>query len=225
MSLSVGLLLFPRMTQLDATGPYEVFYRLPAASVHLIAEDEGPVRTEHGLTILAEHGFQTAPPFDLLCVPGGPGIDGVLESERAMAFVRERGLAARWLTSVCTGALVLGAAGLLRSRRATTHWLSLDLLARCGATPVEARVVRDGHVFTGGGVTAGIDFALTVAAEVAGIDAAERTQLILEYAPAPPLAAGSPKTARPEITASLREGRAALHARRAELIDRAIARW
>lgn len=212
------------MTQLDATGPYEVFCRLPGATVHLIAERKGPVRTEHGLTVVAEHDFASAPPFDLLCVPGGPGIDGALESDAFLAFVRARGAEVRWVTSVCTGALILGAAGLLRGRRATTHWLSLDLLERCGATAVPARVVRDGHVITGGGVTAGIDFALAVAAEVAGQDAAETIQLIVEYAPAPPFDAGSPQSARPEITAALRDGRAALQARRAELIDRALAR-
>jgi cyclohexyl-isocyanide hydratase len=223
MPLSIGILLFPRMTQLDATGPYEVFSRVPGAAVHLVAEHAGPVRTEHGLTVIAEHDFASAPHLDVLCVPGGPGVDDALERGPLLDFVQERGAAARWVTSVCTGSLILGAAGLLRGRRATTHWLSLDLLARCGATAVEARVVRDGPVITGGGVTAGIDFALEVAAEIAGRDAAERIQLIIEYAPDPPLDAGTPRRARPEITASLRAGRSELHARRAERIDRAFA--
>lgn len=222
MTISVGLFVFDRMTQLDATGPYEVFARLPGAAVHVIAERPGPVRSEHGLTVHAEHGLEDAPPLDLLCVPGGPGIDAVIGSPSTLAWIRDRAATARWITSVCTGALVLGAAGLLRGRRATTHWLSLELLARCGATPVDARVVRDGNLITGGGVTAGIDFALAVAAEVAGPQEAQRIQLLLEYAPAPPFRAGSPHDV-PELAAAIRDARSSMQARRAELIDAALA--
>jgi cyclohexyl-isocyanide hydratase len=144
------------------------------------------------------------PQLDVLCVPGGLGVNPLMRDAAVLAFLRQQAEHARYVTSVCTGALVLGAAGLLRGRRATTHWASLDLLAAFGAIPVAERVVRDGNLLTGGGVTAGIDFALTLAAELSGRPAAEAIQLGLEYAPAPPFAAGTPASADPAVLATVR---------------------
>ena len=153
-------------------------------------------------TTLAE-----CPPLDLLCVPGGPGVAALMEDAEVLDFLRRQASGARYVTSVCTGALVLGAAGLLRGKRATTHWASHDFLAAFGATPVRARVVRDGKLFTGGGVTAGIDFALTIAAEIAGPEAAQAIQLGIEYAPAPPFSAGSPESAPAAVLDAARGAR------------------
>jgi cyclohexyl-isocyanide hydratase len=157
----------------------------------------------------------------VICAPGGAGVNALMRDEETLAFVRARAKEARFVASVCTGALVLGAAGLLRGKRATTHWASLDLLGAFGAVPVKARVVRDGELVTGGGVTAGIDFALTMVAELAGRDAAEAIQLNFEYAPEPPFAAGSPDTARPEIVARVRAANAEVRAERERLADAA----
>ena len=220
----VGLLLFPRVTQLDMTGPYEVFTRMPGTTVDVIAKTRDPVSSDHGLTIVPTASFDEIAHLDLVCVPGGPGIGPLLEDDETLAFLRRVAADARYVTSVCTGALVLGAAGLLKGRRATTHWMSLDLLAPFGATPVRERVVRDGNVFTGGGVTAGIDFALTVAAEVAGDEAARGIQLFIEYEPAPPFRSGSPDSADPALVARTREGAAERQRERAERVARAAAR-
>jgi cyclohexyl-isocyanide hydratase len=164
--LNVGMVLFPNLTQLDLTGPYEVFARLPKTKVSLIAAELTPVRSERGLTIAPDATFENAPELDILFVPGGPGVDAMMENEALLRFLRSRAARARYVTSVCTGALVLGAAGLLHGYRATTHWLSQDLLALFGAEAADERVVVDRNRITGGGVTAGIDFGLTVAAEV-----------------------------------------------------------
>jgi len=147
------------------------------------------------LVLTPDATFETCPQLDVLCVPGGAGINGLLTDEETLAFVRAQGERARFVTSVCTGALLLGVAGLLKGKRATTHWASHDLLKALGAEPVHERVVRDGALMTGGGVTAGIDFALALVAELAGREVAEAIQLNLEYAPAPPFAAGRPETA------------------------------
>ena len=218
-----GLLLFPDITQLDMTGPYEVFTRLPGARVDVIWKSRDPVRSDHGLALVPTATFEEIDALDLVCVPGGPGVGPLLEDAATLAFLRRIAARARYVTSVCTGALVLGAAGLLQGRRATTHWMSLELLAPFGATPVAERVVRDGNVITGGGVTAGIDFALTVAAEVAGRDAAERIQLAIEYDPAPPFRAGSPACADPELVARVRAAAGTRQRERAALVARAAA--
>jgi len=149
-SFSIGMVLFEGVTQLDLTGPYEVLARMPNAQVHLIASSLTPVRTEWGLTIIPDCSFDDAPLLDLICVPGGWGVDAHLDDERLLTFLRVRGRDARYVTSVCSGALLLGAAGLLRGYRATTHWLSLDLLPFFGAEPVDERVVRDRNRITGG---------------------------------------------------------------------------
>ena len=222
--LNIGFLLFPRLTQLDLTGPYEVFSRLPGARVRLVWKTLEPVRADTGIGLLPDTTLAECPPLDLVCVPGGPGVAALMEDAEALDFLRRQAAGARYVTSVCTGALVLGAAGLLRGKRATTHWASHDFLAAFGAKPVSARVVRDGDLFTGGGVTAGIDFALTIAAEIAGAEAAQAIQLQIEYAPAPPFSAGSPESAPAEVLDAARTRGAAMRAEREALVARVAAR-
>lgn len=222
--LRIGFLVFPRVTQLDLAGPYEVFGRLPETSVHLVAKTADPIRSEWGLTFLPTETFDDPPRLDVVCVPGGNGINALLDDDRVLAFLREQAAAATYVTAVCTGALVLGAAGLLRGYRATTHWLSLELLPLLGAEPVDERVVIDRNRVTGGGVTAGIDFALTLAAMLRGEPLAREIQLQLEYDPAPPFASGSPRIAQASTVATVREKRSASQAERRRLVERAAAR-
>ncbi|MEK6244499.1 MAG: DJ-1/PfpI family protein [Pseudomonadota bacterium] len=191
----IGMLIFPEMTQLDFTGPYEVFAQLPGCEVKVIARSLEPVTARGGLRFLPDTAIDDAAPLDLLFVPGGPGVGALMEDRKVLQFLRDRSQHARYVTSVCTGALVLGAAGLLKGYRATTHWLSLDLLPIFGATAVPDRIVIDRNRITGGGVTAGIDFALTVAGELCGVDAAKTIQLLIEYNPSPPFNCGHPSTA------------------------------
>jgi cyclohexyl-isocyanide hydratase len=222
--LAIGFLLFPKLTQLDFTGPFEVMSRLPGAEIRLIWKEAGPVRADTGLAMLADTAMAECPQLDILCIPGGPGVAALMEDEAVLGFLRAQAPGLRYLTSVCTGALVLGAAGLLRGRRATTHWASHDFLAPLGAVPVEARVVRDGNLVTGGGVTAGIDFALTIAAEIAGPEVAQAIQLQIEYAPAPPFQAGRPETAPPAVLEAARARGAGMRAEREALVARVAAR-
>jgi len=200
-SLNTGLLLFPRLTQLDMTGPFEVFSRIPGNTVHLLWKSREPVTADSGLAMLPTATFADCPPLDVICVPGGPGVLALMEDAEVLAFLRRTAATARYVTSVCTGSLVLGAAGLLKGRRATSHWMSRDFLREFGAEPVDARVVVDGNVYTGGGVTAGIDFALMIAAELRGADVAQEIQLAIEYDPKPPFDAGSPGTADKDLVA------------------------
>jgi cyclohexyl-isocyanide hydratase len=223
-TVEIGLLLFPRLTQLDMTGPFEVLARLPGARIRTVWKTREPVRADTGLTFVPETTFDECPQLDVLCVPGGPGVAPLMEDPETLAFLRTQAKGARYVTSVCTGALVLGAAGLLRGKRATTHWASHDFLAALGATPVEARVVRDGNLFTGGGVTAGIDFALTIAAEIAGAEVAQSIQLFIEYAPAPPFDSGRPDRAPAPVMQRARQTVAALRAEREPLMARVAAR-
>jgi cyclohexyl-isocyanide hydratase len=195
MTLDIGFVLFPNLTQLDFTGPLQVLHRLPGAKTHIVAKTREPVPSDCGLSLLPTATFADCAPLDLICVPGGFGVSGAIADKTTIDFVRRQGQQAKYVTSVCTGAFVLGVAGLLDGRRATTHWAYTSLLPLVGARYEKARVVRDGNVFTGGGVTAGIDFALAVAAEVAGAEAAQRIQLSIEYNPAPPFTSGSPDTA------------------------------
>jgi cyclohexyl-isocyanide hydratase len=192
-----GMLVFPNLTQLDLTGPYEVLARLPGAETLLLWKNLQPVRSEHGLTILPMATFSSCPALDLVLVPGGAGINPLLEDAEVLEFLRRTAATARYVVGVCTGSLVLGAAGLLRGRRAATHWMSRGLLRSFGAEPIAQRVVVDGNLYTGGGVTAGIDVALSVAAEIAGRPTAEAIQLAIEYDPAPPFASGSPEGPTP----------------------------
>lgn len=201
--MNITFLLFPNLTQLDFTGPLQVLSRLPGAKVALAAKSTAPVPTDAVLTLNPTHDFSDCPPTDLLCVPGGFGVDDAMNDEETMTFVKREGARAKYVTSVCTGAFILGAAGLLEGKKATTHWAYHDDLVRVGAAPVKARVVRDGNLFTGGGVTAGIDFAFTLAAEIAGDEVAKAIQLGLEYDPAPPFESGSPEKASDTARAAM----------------------
>jgi cyclohexyl-isocyanide hydratase len=218
MTRQIGLLLFPGVQQLDLTGPHEIFASLPDTLVHLVARTMETVTSSSGLLLVPTVTYDACPQLDVLCIPGGAGVNALLRDAVTLEFVRQQATGAGYVTSVCTGALVLGAAGLLRGRRATTHWASHDLLTAFGAVPVKARVVRDGNLLTGGGVTAGIDFALSLAAELVGRPAAELIQLVFEYAPAPPFDAGSPETAPPAVLAAAQRRLAALQAERETLV-------
>jgi len=189
-------LLFPNVTQLDLTGPAQIFSGAPGATVDLAWKTLDPVPTDAGFSIVPTVTFADAPQADVLMIPGGQGAFDLLDDAEALDFVRRQAAKARFVTSVCTGAFVLGGAGLLAGRRATTHWNSHAMLELLGAIPEEARVVRDGEIITGGGVTAGLDFALTVLAELYGPETARAVQLGYEYDPRPPFDAGHPT--RPE---------------------------
>ena len=201
MTLHIGLLVFPKVQQLDLTGPYDVFATMPGVVVHLVWKDLEPLLSSTGLTMVPTVTFAECPDLDVICVPGGVGVDALMEDPETLAFIRHQASTAQYVTSVCTGALVLGAAGLLKGRRATTHWASHSLLEQFGAVPVKERVVRDGNLMTGGGVTAGIDFALTLIGEVFDADKSRTIQLQLEYAPAPPFDSGRPDTAPANVLA------------------------
>jgi cyclohexyl-isocyanide hydratase len=220
----IGLLLCPEITQLDMTGPYEVFTKLPGAQVHLVWKSLAPVAANGGMKIMPTRTFADCPQLDLVCVPGGGGMNALLTDEETLAFLRRPAAGARYVTSVCTGALVLGAAGLLKGKRAATHWMSREMLADLGATPVAERVVIDGNVITGGGVTAGIDFALKVAAEAFGEDLAKAIQLGIEYDPHPPFNAGSPEGAGPAIVEQAISSAAKRQAERAAAVAEAARR-
>ena len=205
MTRHIGILVFPGVQQLDLTGPYEVFASLPDTKVHLIWKDRAPITSATGLVLSPTMIFGECPKLDVICVPGGGGVNALLEDAETLAFIRTQAKQARYVTSVCTGSLVLGAAGLLKGRKATTHWFAHDFLERFGAIPVHGRVVRDGNLITAGGVTAGIDFGLAVVAELVGRTEAEAIQLGLEYAPAPPFAAGTPDEAPSAVVAAVKE--------------------
>jgi cyclohexyl-isocyanide hydratase len=224
MTLNIGLLLFPRVQQLDMTGPYDAFAHMPDTRVHLVAKTREPVKSSAGMILTPDATFADCPALDVICVPGGSGVGDLMEDEETLAFIRNQAQRARYVTSVCTGALVLGAAGLLRGRQATTHWAFHGLLAELGAIPVHARVVRDGNLFTGGGITAGIDFALTLAAELVGEHEAQAIQLQMEYAPAPPFDAGDPDHAPAAVVSDVRERSAASLAARSAITARVAER-
>jgi cyclohexyl-isocyanide hydratase len=198
------MLIFPRLTQLDMTGPYEVLARLPNTAVELVARTRDPVTTDRGMQIVPTTIYDECPPLAVVMVPGGPGQQALMEDEEALGFLRRQAAQAQFVTSVCTGSLVLGAAGLLKGRRATCHWAAIDHLAPLGAVPVRERVVVDGNIVTGAGVAAGIDFALQLAAILDGDEVAREIQLQIEYDPAPPFNSGSPQTAAPETLAASR---------------------
>ena len=222
--LQIGLVIFPRVTQLDLTGPVQVFSSVPGARVHLIWKRIEPVASDSVLTLTPTITFADCPQLDVICVPGGVGTDDMINDEEMLDFLRRQAAGAKYITSVCTGSLVLGAAGLLRGYRAATHWTAMDFLLPFGATPAKTRVCVDRNRVTGGGVTAGIDFALTLVSIMVNRQTAEAIQLRLEYNPAPPFNAGSPDTAPPEILALMREKIAPAQARRGEAIHRAAAR-
>lgn len=222
--LQIGIVLFPRVTQLDFTGPLQVFSSVPGATVHLIWKRIEPVPSDSVLVITPTVSFADCPQLDVICVPGGFGTDDMVNDEEMLAFLRKQAEGAKYITSVCTGSMVLGAAGLLKGYRATSHWTMVDFLSAFGATPTRTRVCTDRNRVTGGGVTAGIDFALTLVSQLVDPRTAQAIQLRLEYNPAPPFNAGSPDTAPPEILAFMKEKYAASQERRREVIGRAAAR-
>ncbi|MFT4121077.1 DJ-1/PfpI family protein [Bradyrhizobium sp.] len=222
--LQIGLLVFPNVTQLDFTGPLQVFSSLPDAKVHLIWKTLAPVPSDSVLMLTPTVTFADCPQLDVICVPGGFGTDALLNDEETLDFVRRQASGAKFVTSVCTGSLVLGAAGLLKGYNAATHWSAMDVLALFGATPTKTRVCIDRNRVTGGGVTAGIDFALTLVALLTDRATAEAVQLRLEYNPAPPFNAGSPDTAPAEVLATLKERGAPSRARRLDAAKRAAER-
>ena len=224
MPFHIGFLLFPDITQLDMTGPYEVFIKLPDARVHLIWKTKEPVTAGGGMQITPTTTFADCPQLDLICVPGGAGMNPLLNDAETLDFIRRQAKGAKYVTSVCTGALVLGAAGLLKGRRAATHWMSREMLVAFGATPVAQRVVIDGNVITGGGVTAGIDFALTVAAEAFGPELAQSIQLSIEYDPHPPFDSGSPERADPALVERTRVAAAKRQSARQAAVEMAAAK-
>ncbi|MFD2262653.1 DJ-1/PfpI family protein [Lacibacterium aquatile] len=224
MSLTIGMLLFPKLTQLDLTGPYEVLARAPDSRIHLVWKDRSPIASDRGMGMVPDMSFADCPQLDLICVPGGPGHVALMEDDETLDFLRTQAAKARWVTSVCTGSLVLGAAGLLDGYRATSHWGSRERLSAFGAIPTDKRVVIDRNRITGGGVTSGIDFALTVIAELYGEDTARRIQLQIEYDPAPPFTGGSPQSAAPELVEAVLAGSTAYYALRDSAIERASAK-
>jgi len=202
--MNIGLLLFPKLTLLDLVGPAEVFARVPGAKVHLIWKNRDPVATVNAHEMRPTVTFAECPQLDVLCVPGGPGQMDLMEDEATLAFLRAQAAGAKWVTSVWRGSL-LAAAGLLTGYRAACHWASLDQLALFDVVPVAERVVFDRNRVTGGGVTAGIDFALSLVAKMRGEELARAIQLSMEYDPAPPFPGGSPKSAAPELVADMRQ--------------------
>jgi transcriptional regulator GlxA family with amidase domain len=217
--------LYSGVTQLDFTGPHEVFSYLPGASVILASAEGGTIEATGGMTFAGLRRLAEIPECDIVCVPGGRGsTDNAIRDDVFLRELRRLAVTARFVTSVCTGSLVLGAAGLLRGKRAATHWAWRDLLAPFGAIADSARVVRDGNIITGGGVTAGIDFALSVVAELAGPETAQAIQLQIEYAPAPPFNTGCPETAPPAVLARVRERMVPFAARRRDAVETAAAR-
>ena len=203
--MNLGMLLFPGLTQLDLTGPFEIFHRIPGATVHLVWKDTQPVRADSGLQLVPTTTLAACPPLDVVMIPGGFGQIPLMEDPEILGWLRTQAASAKYLTAVCTGSLLLGGAGLLDGYRATTHWAFTDLLADYGAVYTPGRVVVDRDRITGGGVTAGIDFGLTLAAKLAGDEVAKAIQLGLEYNPAPPFACGHPDLADPALVAAVRD--------------------
>ncbi len=215
-----GILVFPNVQQLDLTAPYEIFASAEGCEALLIWKDRAPVVSSTGLRLTPTAAFDDCPTLDVLCVPGGAGVNPLMEDAVVLDFLRRRAAEVRLLTSVCTGSLLLGAAGLLKGRKATSHWNALDLLENFGAVPTQGRIVRDGDLITAGGVASGMDFGLAVLAELLGRDEAETVQLALEYAPAPPFQSGRPESARPAILAAAKARLADSRGAREEIVRR-----
>ena len=222
--LQIGGILFPELDQADFTGPFEVLSRIPNSTFHVLAKIKQPVRDAKGLVLTPEKTLSESPALDVLLVPGGGGVNAVMEDEATLAFVREQAAGARFVFSVCTGALICGAAGLLKGRRATTHWASHHLLNYFGAFPVSERVVIDGNLISAAGVTAGLDGALRVVSLLRGERAAQEIQLYVQYAPEPPFNSGDPETAPAEIVQAGRRALDGLLKNRLVIVQRAAAR-
>ena len=209
--MRIGLALFPGLCQLDLTGPHEVLARLPGARIEVVARTIAPLATDRGLILTPDVVLADAPRYDVFVMPGGPGQQDLMADPDWLGFLQAQATGAKVMMGVCTGALVLGAAGLLRGYKATTHWSCHDLLALLGAEPIERRVVIDRDQLTAAGVTSGIDGALALAELLCGREVAERIQLALEYQPEPPAQAGSPNTAPADLVAAMRNSGAALY--------------
>ena len=222
--MRIAALVFPRLTQLDLTGPYEVFSRVPGAEVMLVAKSLEPVRSEFGLPIVPNATFENTAPCTLLFCPGGPGVNDAILDDDLLSFVRTQAELAQYITSVCSGSLILAAAGLLDGYRATTHWTAMEFLPLFGAFAIDERIVRDRNRITGGGVTAGIDFALAVVAELRGPEVAKQIQLDIEYDPQPPFDSGHPSRAERSIVESVMESRTAALQRRRDAVATAARR-
>ena len=204
--MDIAILLYPRFTALDAVGPYEVLVRLPGMELGFVAERPGPVTTDTGcLTIQVERSIADVTDAQVLVIPGGPGSDDLMHDGPLHDWIRSVHETTRWTTTVCTGSLILASTGLLRDTPAVTHWLAMDRLGELGAIPTAQRVVTSGRFATAAGVSAGVDLALTIAADLQGDEVAQMIQLGIEYDPQPPFASGSPETAPPEITAAMRQ--------------------
>jgi cyclohexyl-isocyanide hydratase len=219
---TIGMIAFDMMTNIDFVGPCDVFARVRAARSIILAKSLDPITTDSGYRMLPEMRLADAPDLDMIFVPGGPGSTKLMEDPEILSFLRERGPKAAWVTSVCTGALILGAAGLLKGYRAATHWSAMEVLPLLGATPVKDRVVIDRNRVTGGGATAGIDFGLTLVAHIWGEDQARLIQMGSEYNPQPPFDAGHPDRA-PDVAARFREIAAGMIAARMEAAGRIAA--
>ena len=218
--MQLGFLLYPQVTALDVVGPFEVLSRIPGVTSLFVGAQPGPVETQHGLELGVQIGYEGCPQLDVICVPGGPGQTNCMDDALLLEFLRTQSIAARWITSVCTGSLILGAAGLLRGYRATSHWRYISCLADLGAIPVSKRIVADRNRVTAAGVSAGIDMGLFLAGLLSGERIAQTIQLQMEYDPQPPFQCGSPEVAEPELVHSLNIGSQRLFRERREQIRR-----
>lgn len=221
--IEIGLLFFPGMTQLDVTGPFEVLARLPGARIHLLWKRIEPITSDVGLTLMPTTAFADCPKLDVLCVGGGPGQAALMEDAEVIDFVARAGESARYVTSVCAGSFILAGAGLLNGYRSACHWLSRDQLAIFGVIPVAERIVIDGNRISGGGVTAGVDFAFQLAAILCGEDVAKRLQLMLEYDPQPPFDINE-RNAPAELMTAIRTAARPMLEDRARANERSMAR-
>jgi cyclohexyl-isocyanide hydratase len=201
--MNIGFILFPNVTQLDFTGPLQVLHRMPGATTHILAKSLDPVPSDCGLSLLPDGTFADAPALDMIVVPGGFGVVQALGDKETVDFIKASGAKADYVTSVCTGAFLLGAAGLLEGKQATTHWAYTHLLPLVGATHAPGRWVKDDKTYSGAGVTAGIDFAFGIVADVCGQQVAEAIQLAVEYDPAPPTNTGHPSRASDKLMAMM----------------------
>jgi cyclohexyl-isocyanide hydratase len=218
--LQIGSLIFDRLDQIDLTGPFEVFSRIPNSTYRIYGKSTAPLRDLRGLRMMADATLAEAPQLDLIHIPGGFGQEALMDDEEVLGWIRRQAEGARCVFSVCTGALILGAAGLLQGRRATTHWASIELLPYFGATIVNERVVKDGNFVFAAGVTSGIDGALRVAADLRGDEVAQGIQLAIAYAPEPPFDSGTPETAPPAVLARAKESMRPITAQREQTARR-----
>jgi cyclohexyl-isocyanide hydratase len=222
--MQINIIVVSDMCQLDTTGAFEVLARVPGWTVDLVAVSMDPVRTDLGLTILPTRTRERARPSDILVIPGGRGIDYAMLDDGWIAYAKRETAKAKYVLSVCTGSLLLAAAGLLSGRRAGGHWQARDLLARFGVTPSDARVTVDGKFYSSGGVTSGIDMALVVVADIVGEEAARKIQLVIEYDPAPPFSGGTPFTSPPEIVKAVLDGSRQRRADRESIVSACVHR-